>query len=451
MSANSTQYWMGVARWKRLATLLLFCGSLLACGKGSEEPGDDGVLLGILVSPQDAIVPLGGDVQLYATGLYDDRSSRDLTAVVEWRSTEPSVVEVSNSLDKEGVLIGSGAGQAEVAAFLGGVASVPVRVTVTTAELVGLDIEPNEISLEKGQTLQLVAKASYSDGTRGDASTQVRWVTSDGTVATLERSGLLEAVGQGSAEIHAILDETSSAMVPVSVINAGEPDLYIEDLSLEAADDGFTASVRVGNKGTAAATGFFLDLFLNPSQTPKSGDYGDDYTTLEYVAPGESVSATFSFQVSDGTHQLVAAVDLDNWVPELSENNNSKQAEVVVGGQSTVGPNLTISYFDYAVYNDTVYYFVDITNTGGEDVGPFFVDLFYDSISPPALYDDGDEWTKVEALAAGETAYADFIVSSSDLEEVCSFCWSWLMVDGYDNVSETNEDDNVEGSLTVSY
>jgi len=442
---------MGVARWKRLATLLLFCGSFLACGKGGDNPEEEGVLLGILVSPQDAIVPLGGDVQLYATGLYDDRSSRDLTSVVEWQSTEPGVVKVSNSLDKEGILEGAAAGQAEVAAFLDGVASVPVRVTVTSAELVGLDIEPNEISLEKGQTLQLTAKASYSDGTRGDASTQVRWVTSDGTIVTLERSGLLEAVGQGSAEIHAILDETSSTMVPVSVVNAGEPDLYIEDLSLEAGGDGFTASVRVGNKGTAAATGFFLDLFLNPSQTPSSGDYGDDYTTLEYVAPGESVSATFNVQVADGTHEVVAAVDLDDWVSELSETNNSKQAEVVVGGQSTVGPNLTISYFEYAVYNDIVYYFVDITNTGGEDVGPFFVDLFYDSISPPDLYEDGEGWTKVDSLAAGETEYADFTVSTSELAEVCSYCWSWVMVDGYDNVTETNEDDNVEGSLTVSY
>jgi len=451
MSATSTQYGKRVARSFGLAALFLFCVALLGCSKG-DDPEDEGVLLGILVSPQDVIVPLGGDVQLFATGLYDDRSSRDLTSFVEWKSSSPEVVRVSNELDQEGLLRGSRAGTAEIEALMNGVKSVPVSVMVTDADLVGLSIEPNDVSLEKGQTLQLSAIAAYSDGSRGDATTQVRWVTSDGTVATLESTGILEAVGQGSAEIHAKLNETSSAPVPVAVINAGEPDLYVEDLTLEPGDDGFTASVRVGNKGTAAATGFFIDLFLNPSSTPTAGDLGDQYGMIEYIAAGSSASGTFTFSVQDGTHELAVLVDSDQVVDELKESNNSATETVTVGGStSDTGPNLTISYFDFTVSGDTVYYFVDITNNGGEDVGPFFVDLFFDSISPPELYEDGEKWTNVDSLAAGATTYADFTVPTEELEEVCTYCWSWVMVDGYDQVEETDEGDNVEGSITVTY
>jgi hypothetical protein len=451
MSATKGHGLKRVARFSRLATLFLFCTALAACGKGTDSE-EEGVLLGILVSPQDVIVPLGGDVQLYATGLYDDRSSRDLTAFVEWRSSEMGVVEVSNQLDKEGVLHGSTTGQAQIEAVMYGIVSVPVRVMVTDADLVGLTLEPNSISLEKGQTLQLAAVAAYSDGGRGDATTQVRWVTSDGTVATLSASGILEAVGKGDAEIYAKMGDVTSAIVPVEVINSGVADLYVQDLTLEPGDGGFTASVRIGNKGTAAATGFFIDLFLNPSSSPKMGDLGDKYGMVEYIAPGESAAGTFTFDVADGTHNLVVLIDSEQSVEESNNGNNWESESVTVGGSAAnSGPNLTVSYFDYTVSGDTVYYFVDITNTGGEDVGEFLVDLFFDNISPPKLYDDGEEWVSVDSLGAGETTYADFSIPVSDLEDVCTYCWSWVMVDGYDQVVETDENDNVEGSITVSY
>ena len=433
-----------------IAALLLFCMALFGCkGAGDSEEGEGG-LLGILVSPQDVIVPLGGEVQLYATGIYDDRSSRDLTSVVQWTSTDEAVIEVSNRLDAEGEAVAVTAGEASVEAKVDGVVSVPVRVLVTDAELVSISLEPDAIQLDEGQTLQLSAQASYSDGSRGDATTQVRWVTGDGTVVTLERSGLLEAVGPGETTIYASLDGLESPRVEVKVSNSGKADLAVQDFTLEPGEEGFTVSLRVKNQGTAAATGFFVDLFLNPSQTPGPGDVGEQYDIIEYVGPGESVSSTFTFEVEPGDHSVTVVIDSDAYVPESNESNNQASGMVTVGS-STIGPNLTVTYFSFQATTDTVYYFVDVTNTGGEDVGTFYVDLFYDSISPPAVQEDGDQWTQVESLGAGKTTYADFYVPVSTLEEICSYCWSWVTVDSYEEVDETNEQDNVEGSITVSY
>ena len=105
MSAANNPAKRGAA--SNIAALLLFCLALFGCKGEADSEEDSGVLLGILVSPQDVIVPLGGEVQLYATGIYDDRSSRDLTSIVQWNSTNEAVIEVSNRLDAEGAAVAS--------------------------------------------------------------------------------------------------------------------------------------------------------------------------------------------------------------------------------------------------------------------------------------------------------------------------------------------------------
>ena len=158
-------------------------------------------LIGILVTPASVTVPLGEEVQLTATGLRADRSTVDLTAVVQWSSDAPDVATIGNGLDQEGVVTGSSVGSATLVAGTGSVLSPPVTVKVTQAELIGLNIEPASVSLQVGDTVQMRATAAFSDGTRSDASSQVRWITDDGAVATLSAGGLLTAAGTGQTEV----------------------------------------------------------------------------------------------------------------------------------------------------------------------------------------------------------------------------------------------------------
>ena len=51
---------------------------LLSCtrGAGPDDTGQfDQELLGILIQPEEVVVPLGEEAQLVATGLFDDRTS----------------------------------------------------------------------------------------------------------------------------------------------------------------------------------------------------------------------------------------------------------------------------------------------------------------------------------------------------------------------------------------
>ncbi len=174
--------------------------SLVACSSGGSSLGDTDTVqvevLGILLTPEDVVIPEGDSIQLVATGLKDDRTSQDLTRMVTWSSSNAGVVEVSDGFDEEGVVTGLSVGKADIIATYGEIQSVGLQVTVTDAELLGLTIEPSSVSASVGDEVALSAKAAFSDGSQSDASAQVRWITGDGSVALLER-GTLTAVGEG--------------------------------------------------------------------------------------------------------------------------------------------------------------------------------------------------------------------------------------------------------------
>jgi len=424
--------------------LVMGCG-----GGGGDDTSEPGELIGILVSPENVVVPVGEEVQMIATGLYDNRVTRDITSAVDWSSSDGATVEVKNDLDSEGIMVGVSSGEATVEAQFEGLRSASVRVTVTNAALVGLSIEPTSVSVEAGQSIQLSSTAVYTDGTRGDSSTQVRWITSDGAVAQVSSAGVLSGVSQGTAEVYVKLDDIQSDPVSISVVQTAQADLYISSIDIEPGVSDATLNLTIGNSGTGSVSDFWIDIFVDPVSTPTVGDLGDFYTGGGYLGGGSTVDGSFQIALSEGSHEIYVILDTDGFIDESNESNNIASTSVTIGGGATVGPNLTISYFDYLADSESVYYFVDITNNGGEDVGSFFVDVFYDKSQAPSLYTDGEQWVEIENLAAGETTFADFLIDASEVTAFCSTCSSWVLIDGYDNVSETNESDNTDGPLTV--
>jgi len=440
---NARSAWFTQLRWLGLIVGVL--GTLVGCPNTDDD--DTGVesdeILGILVAPERIVLPLGESVQLTATGLLETRNSKDLTHVVNWVSATASVADVSNDLDNEGVVTGQSVGQTVVRATSQGIESNSVEVEVTEASLIGLSIEPSEIVVEVGQQVQLQAMAVFSDGNRSDAAAQVRWVTGDGAIATLAAGGLLSGASVGTTDIKAIWNDIESDATGVEVLQQANPDLTISQVSGESSSTDITLTVTVENKGTVGASSAFVDVFLDPVSMPTAGDYGDDWEMVEYVGPGGIATISFTLSAGEGNHQIVVLVDSDDSIAESNEGNNSFTTTIDVGSENS-GPNLTVNYFDYVADDEAVYYAVDIYNSGSEDVGRFYVDLYLDEVSAPELYSDGERYVDVESLSAGGTEYADFLI-----EEPCNYCWSWILIDSYDEVSETDETDNISGPLTI--
>jgi hypothetical protein len=424
------------------ATSLL---ALLGCGGDAEKVEG---LVGILVTPDPVIVPVGGRTQLYATGLLEDRESIDMTHLVKWKSPDEAIASVGNSLDAEGLLTGHTPGSASAYAVYEGIQSPSIVITVTDAELLRLTVSPDAIVAATGDHIQLAAEAGFSDGSSGDVTGQVRWITDDGAVAQLSGEGLLTAAGAGSTEIVAEWDGVTSEPVPVTVSGSsgGKPDLTISALTASAAGGIVDLTVQVTNSGGSSASEFWVDVWGDPSSTPAIGDIGDDYVLLSYLGPGQSTSLSFDLYADSTVHVLV---DTNDDIDESSESNNASSAAVSSGGGGgggggSDGPDLVIPYFDYIADEESIYYYIEIDNQGDEAADSFYVDVFVDAYSEPAINTDGDDYTLISGLSAGETAYAEFLIDTW-----CHWCWSWAVADSLDWVDEDNENNNVSGPLDV--
>src|SRR5690606_32590292 len=140
------------------------------------------------------------------------------------------------------------------------------------------------------------ATAAFTDGTRSDASSQVRWITSDGQVATVERGGALSAVGTGTAEVTAEWSREVSAPIAVSVVQAAQADLSVESIAFDTGGSEVSVTLRVRNAGGVGASDYWLDLFLDPTAPPVPGDLGSPYIPMFYTEAGETTEVVWSFR-----------------------------------------------------------------------------------------------------------------------------------------------------------
>lgn len=69
--------------------------------------------------------------------------------------------------------------------------------------IAGIDVTPNKDTLSKGSTLQLFGTVRRADGTTADITKErdAVWNTSDPTVATVTKDGLVTAQKEGMVEI----------------------------------------------------------------------------------------------------------------------------------------------------------------------------------------------------------------------------------------------------------
>ncbi|MGR5338274.1 Ig-like domain-containing protein, partial [Vibrio gigantis] len=62
---------------------------------------------------------------------------------------------------------------------------------VTNAVITAITVTPSQVSVANGQAQQLLATATYSDGTSSDVSRSVTWTSNDPQTATVTPTGLL--------------------------------------------------------------------------------------------------------------------------------------------------------------------------------------------------------------------------------------------------------------------
>jgi hypothetical protein len=182
-------------------------------------------LVSITVTPATASVAAGTTAQFTATGVYTDGSTLDLTSLVTWSSSDPSVT-LSNSAGSQGVATGVTVGSAQVSVAFDTCTTASgcadgAAVTVTSALLQSITLAPAGASVPVGLTRQLAATGHFSDGTTQDLTASAAWVTSDASVASVSNSpgteGLATALAVGSVTVDATFASvTGSTTLTVS-------------------------------------------------------------------------------------------------------------------------------------------------------------------------------------------------------------------------------------------
>lgn len=232
-SDGSTQGITNLASWASSNTAVATMQGSLATATGSGSAnisasfdsvtGSTGLtvsqatLTSLAVTPASPVLVIGAKQQFAATGTFSDGSKQDLTSVVTWNSSQPTVASIGSS----GIAAGLSGGTSTISAQFGSIVS-STSLTVSSATLVSLAINPQSAAVPPGITFQFSATGTYSDGTTQKVTGAAHWSSSDSTVATIGNSGSagqLTGVSTGWTRISAQLNSIAASAV-VNVSNA---------------------------------------------------------------------------------------------------------------------------------------------------------------------------------------------------------------------------------------
>jgi hypothetical protein len=206
----------------------------------------------ITITPQVNAVPVGVRITYVATANYSDGSTRDVTTLATWSSTDPSVIAVGNAAGSKGQAQAIAFGTASIRAAWSGVTG-STSVSVTSAKLVQVQITPFRPTLPVGIVTAMSATGVWDDGYTADLTAQATWTTSDASIASVSNAtgskGRVTPVAAGTATIRAAFGGitgsnpiTVSAATLASIVISPDP-----------------AAVAVGGTVPLVARGTFSD------------------------------------------------------------------------------------------------------------------------------------------------------------------------------------------------
>jgi uncharacterized protein YjdB len=220
----------------------------------------DAVIVSIQVDPASNTLAAGTTQQYQATALFSDGTSRNVTLDpgTTWSSANSGVASVGNAGFNKGQVTAIAAGSTSIRATYAGVTG-SASLTVTSATIVSISINPSFASVPAGVTFPYSATAIYSDGTSRDITATATWTSSNGSVAAVSNAlgskGQAQTFAAGTTTISAslsgvtgkaTLNVTAAKLVAVQItpFNPKLPVGYGIRLTATGVwDDGFTANV----------------------------------------------------------------------------------------------------------------------------------------------------------------------------------------------------------------
>ena len=189
-------------------------------------------------------IGVGGTGTLTATVTPSNATNK----AVSWSSSNPSVATVNSS----GVVTGVNAGTTTIKVTTsdgGYIATCQVTVLATTIPVTGVLLDKSVMQVATGLTSRLAATVTPSNATNKG----VTWRSSNSGIATVDSSGVVTGISQGSCVITARTDDGGyEASCTVSVVQPGS--MSVEDTMVRSVATTASAELIAENMNAATIT-----------------------------------------------------------------------------------------------------------------------------------------------------------------------------------------------------
>lgn len=168
----------------------------------------------LVVNPP-ATIHTGSTVQMWAMGMYNDGTQKDLSKQVNWKSETPVVASINST----GLVTGLGTGKSSITASMNGI-SGRATITVTIGDLTAIQVTPQDglTGIAYGGSEQFVATGT-ANGMSVDITNSVTWSTDPASIPNVSidsHTGLLTTV---SGSTTAVLFDVIATDVPSGISN----------------------------------------------------------------------------------------------------------------------------------------------------------------------------------------------------------------------------------------
>jgi len=286
-------------------------------------------LLSIAITPADGSIAQGTNEQLTAKGTFNDGSTRDVTFLSTWSSSNPSVGSISAS---NGSVSAVTPGTITATATLGSMVG-STSVTVTNAMLTSVLISPTNVTIPTGGFANFTATGLFSDNTTQLITNLSSWSSSNTAVATVANApnaGFATAVNAGMANIVAsatIAGTTKTSTTALTVSAATLASIALAPQKAEIAPASSqeyiaTGTFTDGSSANITAVAQWSSSDTNVAVVSHSGVItGESSGVVTITAKDSGVSATADLLVESSALVSLVVTPQNSIVPAGFETN----------------------------------------------------------------------------------------------------------------------------------
>jgi hypothetical protein len=179
--------------------------------------------------------------------------------------------------------------------------------TTASSPLSSIAVTPASPTVNVGANQQFTAIATYQNNSSQDISTQVTWISSNPTAATISGVGLATGLSAGTSNITATLSGITSNIAPLTVVSAPPPPpptcpctIWNSSAVPAVIDAGAGGSVELGVKFTADSSGMITGIRFYKS----SANTGTHVGSLWSSAGTLLAQATFTGETASGWQEV---------------------------------------------------------------------------------------------------------------------------------------------------